>query len=507
MPTAETNNRPTYSTLYGPLLLILLIGAAVRIALLGQHHFHPDEALFATLGRLIIQGIDPLLVHTPLLVDKPPLFYYVLAAGIAIDWLSEMTPRLPALYASIVSIALTARIAHELWPGTKASIIASLFVALSPFSILLAPTVFADSLMVMWFLAGLLLALRRRWFLAGIFSGLALATKQNALFLLPLILSLGWLKICCAATRADRTKYILRYFAGLGLMAIAIFSWDYWRLELGAASFWRAGVGFNNPGRLARSDEVWTRLRSWLNLYRDISGYGVTGLVSIATLSVIGAIAPAENPDSPEQPAAVIILAYLVGYACWYWLVAFPLFDRYLLPVVSLSALLLARGVAFLTQLIVRNAYVGRHTSGAWVLSGMLFALMLFPAYQATQYRYDIGGNRTLYEGIDEVASFLDETPVGTVVYYDMLGWTLHYYLFDSDVFLAPFSDTHWLEHDLLANGDNGSARYIVLPAWQSQVEVLDAVMAANYQADPVLQTVNEGGNSTFIVYHVNAIE
>src|SRR5687768_11838567 len=113
--------------------LIVLIGAALRIAPLTDNRLHPDEALFGTLARLIISGKDPILAQTTLLVDKPPLFYYTLAGGISISWASELTLRLPGLFASIVSIALVLRLARLLWRSEMAAVIAAVICALSPF--------------------------------------------------------------------------------------------------------------------------------------------------------------------------------------------------------------------------------------------------------------------------------------------------------------------------------------------------------------------------------------
>ncbi|MGF1507339.1 MAG: hypothetical protein ACFB51_19765, partial [Anaerolineae bacterium] len=82
--------------------VLLMIGAALRVPLLQAGRFHPDEALFATLARLIVQGIDPWLVETSLLVDKPPLFFYALAAGVSLEWGRELPARLPGFFAGMV---------------------------------------------------------------------------------------------------------------------------------------------------------------------------------------------------------------------------------------------------------------------------------------------------------------------------------------------------------------------------------------------------------------------
>ena len=131
---------------------ILLLGAALRIAPLTDNRMHPDEALFATLGRLIITGQDPWLNQTHLLVDKPPLFYYTTAAGIAVLWTDEMSARLPNLFASIIAIALTYRVARSLWQQQRSAIVSTVLIAVSPFGVAFSPTVFADPQLMMNFI-------------------------------------------------------------------------------------------------------------------------------------------------------------------------------------------------------------------------------------------------------------------------------------------------------------------------------------------------------------------
>ena len=483
------------------LTLILLIGAAARIAPLTDNRFHPDEALFATLGRLIITGDDPWLSETSLLVDKPPLFYYVLAGGISISWASELTARLPGLFASLISVALVARLGWLLWRSGAAALLAATFYALSPFAILFSPTVFADPQLVMWLLAALVAVASGRWGWGGLLYGLALATKQSALFFAPLVVGLGVVQGVVPGLRwRDAGRWAGRFGLGLALPLALMLLWD---VRRGAAvSFWTAGVEFNNPGRLARSTEVWPRAWAWLGWLRYVAGAGfLSGLLAAG----VAALVPVEIVARRRTRGAattLLIAAFLIGYLAFHWLVAFPVLDRYLLPLVPLIALLVGRGGALL---IGWPACEKPSLSAGWralAVPGLALALAV-PAWQAAHSAYPVGGDHGAFDGIEEVAGYLREKPLGTVVYYQSLGWPLHYYLYDAYLYLAPIGTPAALTDDLIAFGEDGAERYIVLAGWESPAEVLDAVRRAGYRAVPVLETANRFGERSFVVYRI----
>ncbi len=484
------------------LTLMVLIGAALRIAPLTDNRFHPDEALFATLGRLIVTGRDLLLAHTPLLVDKPPFFYYQLAAGITLSWGSEVSARLPGLFAGVISIGLAARLAWQLWRSDVAAILTALVCALSPFNILFSPTAFADPLMVLWILAALVAITARRWGLAGGLFGLALATKPNALFFSPLVIGLGTTCSVDAHTGwRDVARWTLRFVGGLSMVVGLIAVWDMARAP--AISFWAAGVAANNPGRLARSNEVWLRASSWLNwLYYVTASPGL----NVALLGLIAVLAPIEITLCRGTRGAthtLVLLSFDAGYAAAHWLVAFPVLDRYLLPLVPLIALLAARAVECLVSQLSR--WADRLPTLACLAGLLIAALLARPAAFASRSAYPVGGDHGAYDGIDQIAAYLRALPEGSVVYYSSLGWSLTYYLFDAYIYLAPYASLAALREDLTAFGRDGPTRYLVLPAWESHIEVLDAAAQAGFHAEVVFQTVDRRGIPSLMIYHLTA--
>lgn len=476
-------SRPTRIWL---LALILLGAAGLRVAPLTDFRFHPDEALFATLGRLIITGDDPLLAQTTLLVDKPPLFYYTLAGGISVSWGSELSARLPGLFASLLTVALAARLAGRLW-GPAAAVVAAGLVALSPFAILFAPTAFSDPLLVLWVLGALVAAAEGRALLAGVLAGLALATKQSAVLFVPLVLAVG-----LACTGSARRWW--RFMPGLGTVLVLVALWEWQRLAAGAASSaWLAGLAINDPHGLAAVPELWPRVREWLDLLRYFAGSAVLS----AALCALAAAAPLlDGPPRREGLATLALALFTPGYLALHWLLAVPVFDRYLLPLVPLVALLAARTVSLLA---VR--YGEKQVLRAALPA--LVVLLLPGALRAARGGYPIGGDHGAYDGIDEVAAALRVLPEGGVVYDEALGWSLAYYLYDAEVYRAHVGGPEALAADLRAFGSGEEVRVLVLPGWQSHAPELIAVEVAGFEADVMLETRNRYGERSFVVYRL----
>jgi 4-amino-4-deoxy-L-arabinose transferase-like glycosyltransferase len=482
---------------------ILLIGAALRIALLTDNRFHPDEALFAALGRLIANGQDPWLSHTTLLVDKPPLFYYLLAAGISMSWASELTARLPGLFASLIGMALLARLARTLWGSDWAALLALIVYALSPFAILFAPTAFADPQFVMWVLASLCAVVAGRWGWAGLLYGLGLATKQSALFFAVLIVGMGIIhRAESREARPGTWGRLLRFAVAAVIPVLLATAWDVGRT--GATGYWSAGVAFNNPGRLARSNEVWTRALALLSWGRYVGG---TALVSgaLAVILLVFVLFEWDNAKHglPGAPAALLLAGFLVAYAAVHWLVAFPILDRYLLPVVPLGALLVGRGVVEAARRL-RNQFSAALPWFEGAAALFLFGMLAMPALSAVKNAYPVGGDHGAFDGIDQIADELGGFPEGTVVYYQSLGWSLHYYLFDAPVYLAPIDGPGALRSDLTTFGHSGGdRRYLVLASWDSDKEILGAVEEAGFCARLETVTANRYGQRSFALYQI----
>ena len=120
----------------------------------------------------------------------------------------------------------------------------------------------------------------------------------------------------------------------------------------------------------------------------------------------------------------------------------------------------------------------------------MVFVL-ISSAFWSVSFGLPIGGDGGGYDGIDELARYLDDKPVATVIYDPWLGWELGYYL---DVWhnkrRVHFPSPQELVRSALDLDEIGD-RYLVAPGDLRHDEWLQALTAAgfavklDYERDP----------------------
>jgi 4-amino-4-deoxy-L-arabinose transferase-like glycosyltransferase len=477
------------------IVALCALAFALRLIPVLANRFHPDEALYATWAMHIASGRDVLLANAP--VDKPPLAFYAMALSLSALGRSEIAARLPNLIASTIGVALVWRWAKALAPdGGRGELLAALALSLSPFDVAFGGTAFLDPLMVMWGLAACVASARGRAGWGGVFLGLAAATKAQGALFAPLVLLGIWVHAAEVETRPSALirATLLRLVAGFACIAAFV---GLWSLARGGTPFW-AQQTINYGGiRLAFPSELAPRLSGWLTLlphfFGPIAGLLLLlGSVYLLTRAFVGA--------SRGRRAAVnlFLISYVLGFLGFHWLLAFPVWDRYLLILVPVMAVLSAR--------VVREVYshsqvaITSRTDRAWL--GLLTLAILPFSIQAATGETPIGGDHGAHDGIDRVSSFLRDLPPGTVVYDHWLGWELDFYLWDAGLYRAYFASPADLARDLSAFGRT-SSRYIVFPAGESRAKIERAIVAEGFQLIPVLVTMNRAGQTSFVVYTI----
>lgn len=482
MTKREENSQSRRS--FGWAMILLCLAFALRAVQLDGPRFHPDEALFASFARSIAVWRDPLLQAAP--VDKPPLLYYLQAFCYPFLGPREMAARIPNLYASLITIALTFALARRLSAGSRlAALLSAILVTLSPLSVAFGPTAFTDPLLVMWCMASLVAAASNRPGWAGFWLGLALATKYQALLFVPAVLGLIML------TAENRNAaWPLRLLAASAGPLIVVAAWEWARgggISMLAAQI--AGYG----GLTVTSPRDWIpRLFQWFVVGEHMLGSSILlGLLILTALSVL-LIA---RPPIRELFPGILMSAWLVGYCLVHWLLSVQIWDRYLLPVVPPLAVTVAW-------------WINRACSGApQVLQRLILAAALcLPSSQALRAsagELPVGGDHGLYDGIEQVAAFLDPSPYGTVLYDHWLSWHLRYYLFDSRVYVSWYPDDEALVRDLMVFGAD-PPRFLIAPSWEPHASTLGVVESAGYQVNPVLHTHRPDGTLSFTVYGIS---
>lgn len=469
---------------------VVLLGLLLPLPVLATSPMHPDEALYATWARLIATGSDPWLNTVP--VDKPPLFMYLLALVFQGLGVSDVAARLPSLVAHLASLMLIYQFGRRVY-SPAVGLLAALLLALSPYSILFAATALTDSSLVFWVLAASVAAVGGRAGLAGLGLGLAGATKQQAVFFLPLIVMLLVWQQYHQAQNSSFRKSFLNFGGSLGLITLLVLGWDAMRTE--QTGFWLQS-SLSYGGLSFEGLRAIDRLPGYLELLTYAAGNSVAALaLGIAVLLRLGV-----SIFQPRKPAAQID-GLLAGF-CFIFLglhliFTFQIWDRYLLGLVPLLALLAARGLLLPAEFIQspRPIMMG-------LAVGLALLLLGNPAQQAVRAGYPIGGDHGAFAGTSTIATYLQANADSNVtLYHRWLGTHWRYYLFRYPYDLRYWDSAADLAQQATANA--AGVQYIAFPAWQSRTPAELALTDAGLCLKPVFITHRPNGTPAVTLYRV----
>jgi 4-amino-4-deoxy-L-arabinose transferase-like glycosyltransferase len=521
------------------MLAILLLGLALRLAAWGQNRFLEDEALYAYWGLQIATGADPMLNYEP--VDKPPLHAYTLAVSFLLFGQVETAARLPSLFASAVGIALVyalgRNLPHTRWGrgggGERAALLVAFLLALSPFDILFASTAFTDPLLTVWVLAALLAAAKGRLGAAGLLTGLAAATKQQGLFFLPLVVAVGvstakpfraahntganarvekanprWSWFSRHGAWAPQHAAWLRFFVAFAFIVVAILCWDAARVqrpgffEQSLISY--GGLGPAQPQALGERAAAWLRLvgdfwvSPWVNGMMIGAVAWFVGLV-LGTWGIRLVVGSQAARSQFWSGIELYLLVFIIVFLAVHCLLGFQVWDRYLLAIVPLAALLAARAFVALGQIIRVIRWRMVYATG---LPLLLALALLGPVLQATHSELPIGGDHGAYDGIDELAAYLRrEAPPGSVLYHYWLGYHYRFYLYDAPLRLHWYPNLEDLAHDAFVY--RREPRYIAFPSWRDDGPARSALTSEGISLEPAFETMRRDGTVSFRLYRL----
>jgi len=484
------------------LIAILLVALALRLAPWGDNRFLEDEALYATWGLQIASGVDPMLDNEP--VDKPPVHPYTLALSFLLFG-SPMTPeldrnesaaRLPSLFASIASVALVYAVGRQLYGDGRVGLLAALLLALSPFDILFASTAFTDPLLVVLALGALLAAAKGQLGIAGLVTGLAAATKQQGLLFLPLVVAVGLVR--SGQVRQSAASW-LRFIAALAAVAGAAFWWDAARVQ--RPGFWTQGLVSYGSLTLARP-EVWSeRARDWLRLASDFwvsPSFNGLLLAALATWAVVS-LRRGKGLRPRSLALDLVLLAFAICFLLLHWLATFQVWDRYLLGLVPIVALLGARAVVGVGQAIRSRSWQWMYSAGVGMA---VVASLVGPVSRATASELPLGGDHGAYDGIDRLVDYVQaNVPPGAVLYHHWLGYHYRFYLYGSPLRLHWYPDRADLIQD--AVDYRREPRYIAFPSFRDGAPIQAALEDADIRLVPVYETRRRDGTVSFQLYRL----
>jgi 4-amino-4-deoxy-L-arabinose transferase-like glycosyltransferase len=517
------------------LTAILSVALALRVVYLAADRFHADEALYAGWALHILDG-DLFLLTVP--VDKPPLYLYALAASMRLFGRSEVSARLPNLAASLLGIALMYRLGRRLY-GSKTALGAALFVALSPYDILFARTAFTDPILVLWMLTALCAVAAGRWFWAGVTMGLAFATKQHAVALVPLVLVVGWVQ---AARSNPMPRQALRTFSLDLLASLLGFSIPFALVTWWDAQRWAVRPGYWRQSAMSYGGLLWAtpaewgeRLVAWVRWARYLVGSPL--LYVLLAIGGGALLAHRWRHQSGERQTRLdtALAGYGLGYVFFHTIVQFSVWDRYLLPLVPVVGLILGRIVMHRWKPLPRKARALRGSpakddpweqparavdcpqdtlTGDYPLQAQTAArgykprlrdvwtvvvcmAALFSGIKAAFNGYPIGGEHWAYQGLDQVVAYLIENASSdAVLYHHWLRWHYTFYLHGTDFELRWWESGEHLRREATRTPDR--EQYIVLPDWRTIEPEAEGITF-----DPIYEAHHNDGSISLTLYRI----
>lgn len=480
------------------LALIVALAALLRVAVIHAIPFCGDEALFAGWSLLIASGRDLFLKTVN--VDKPPLFFYTQALFFRLLGPTETVARLPNLVASLCDIVLLHELARHLF-NRRTATVAALLLALSPLAIQYAPTGYTDPLMVTLGLAAGLAALRGRSLAAGVLLGLSAAAKQTGLIHLPLVLALGALPQGKPSGKRSAGRSLLRLAGGFAAVAAAVLAWDS-LIRVDSPRFLEVGRSHYGGFGPAPLNLAGQRLEGWLQLAQYITGsppLNALLLVGLPALLAYGLWRRRERPEWLGDWALAAVAACFLGLHA---LASFNLWDRYLLGLAPLAALLLARVLLLPGDALLPRRVGSRAAYGALVVA-LLVAALAGPVRLALAYDLPIGSDGGAFQGIDDVAEYIrGHVPANSVLFHRLLGWHYGFYLFDAPLAYHYCPSSEYLL-DLAQRLPPEQGKYIVIPAWGWADELGACLAGAGWELEPLYHAHNRDGTTSLTLYRV----
>lgn len=475
---------------------VLSVALMLRVSLIAADRFHPDEALYSYWGLLIASGRDVLLQSV--IVDKPPVFLYTLAAFFALFGPTETAARMPNLVASLASIVMVYWLAATLY-DRRVGMLSALLMAFSPLHILFSPTAFTDPLMVCFALAACLLAAKARFWSAGLLLGLAAMTRPTALIFLPLVLFLAGM-----AWHRERRIGIIRPVAAFGFgFLLVIVGWLVWDgvLRVDAINIMSAGAQRYPLVRVAPAHRILPRLHAWLASLQYLTGSSVLDIVLTAGLPFLLGYDFWKRHERPGWLFDWALAIFALLFVAFHTFVPFRLITRYLLGLVPVAAILLSR-----VMLLPYDIFFRRRAS-TWprmlfvsLLVVLLAVVLVRPTRTALRRGYPVGSDHGAYQGIDDVADYLKgNVPPGSILLERWLAWHFYFYLFGQPLELHHYqSDEDALE---TARRYPNRDKYIVFPSWKSADELEAYLLGHGWKLCEVYRTFRPNGRISFTIF------
>ena len=249
------------------------------------------------------------------------------------------------------------------------------------------------------------------------------------------------------------------------------------------------------------------RLAEWVTNWRYVLGAAPLSLLVLLLTIPFGVYMVYLNDR--HSSFDLLFTLYVVGYFLFHWLLAVPIWDRYLVIVAPYLAILFSRMLwRAISYVKLHSRFGHRHpvliTALLAILIGALLMIQVPDIASAHRGDLPVGGRPGADMGVAEMSRFLKEQPPGTVLYDHWYSWHWRYHLFDSNVYVSWFPGPTSLVEDLNVFGGGEQIRYIALPGSADALPVIRAVEEAGFKLDPISIIPQPSGNIEVVLYQIS---
>ena len=189
-----------------------------------------------------------------------------------------------------------------------------------------------------------------------------------------------------------------------------------------------------------------------------------------------------------------ILASVAAGWIVLHVVLIFPAWDRYMLPLTPLCALLIAAALVWLYDCLPG----GSVKLGMLALAALLLAL---PARAALADQIQVGRDFNQHAGVEQVGQWFWQIDTTAAILYDHdLSWELDYYTFGRGLDRRWFTDGAQLAQD--AAHMPLARRFVVVAEWESLYPELEQALAAeNLMLAPAFVARRPDGSEAATVY------
>jgi hypothetical protein len=196
----------------------------------------------------------------------------------------------------------------------------------------------------------------------------------------------------------------------------------------------------------------------------------------------------------------LVLVIYVICFLIFHVLLGFQIWDRYLLGIVPLVALLAARAIVGLADAMPSQSSRRAFTA---VYGLLLVAAMVGPLKLAAESDLPVGGDHGAYDGIEDLAAHMRvQAPEGSVLYHHWLGYHYRFYLYDTPLRLHWYPDIDDLVRD--ATIYRREPRYIGFSNWRDSQKIESALADAGIGLILVHEASRRNGTDSFRLYELD---